>query len=92
FNGACIDTIAAFPACRTPEGPFLAAVIGPRCLDYINENFNYAGCVKNFRDERDFLKSTWRVSLRESGKLFDPAHDLVTLRDRNGLLVDQFEY
>lgn len=92
FNGDCIDAIRNVPACRTPQGPFEAAVIGSQCLEYMNKNLNYAGCVKNFRDRKDFLKSTWRVSLRQSSKLFDQRHDSIELRDRQGLLVDEFEY
>lgn len=92
FNGACIDAIEAVAACRTPRGPFQAGVIGSACIEYMNQNLNYAGCVKSFRDRRDFLGDTWRVSLRRPAKLFDPLHDRVTLRDRQGLLVDEFEY
>lgn len=92
FNGACIDIIQSLPSCRTPPGPFQAGVIGSGCIDYMNENFSYVGCVKNFRDQKDFLKNTWRVSLKRSQKLFDSRHDRVILRDSQGLLVDEFEY
>lgn len=92
FNGACIDAIEAVPACRQPAGPFLAGVIGGECIDYMRQNFSYYGCVKNFRDKKNFLKNTWRVSLRRSRKMFDSRHDRVILRDAQGLLVDEFEY
>lgn len=94
FNGACIDAIEGISSCRTPasRGPFAPAVVGQACLDFMNENFNYFGCVKNLRDRRDFLESTWRVSLKRGQKLFDPRHDRVLLRDESGLLVDEFEY
>lgn len=92
FNGECIEVIEDVPACRVPRGPFQAGVIGSECIDYMNRNLNYAGCVANFRDRRDFLGDTWRVSLRRPSKLFDPLHDRVVLRDRQGLLVDEFEY
>lgn len=92
FNGACVDAIRAVPTCRTPQGPFQAAIIKSECIDYMNQNFSYAGCVKNFRDRKEFLKPAWRVSLRLPSKLFDVRHDRVVLRDRQGLLVDEFEY
>lgn len=92
FNGACIDAIMAVPSCRTPQGPFDVAAIKSQCLDYMNQNFSYVGCVKNFRDEKNFLKNTWRVHLGRTQKLFDSRHDRVTLRDAQGLLVDEFEY
>lgn len=92
FNGACVDAIHNVSACRMPQGPFPVAAIKKECVDYMNENFSYVGCVKNFRDRKDFLKNTWRVSLKRGEKLFDPRHDRVILRDQNGLLVDEFEY
>lgn len=92
FNGACIDAIQSVPACRTPSGPFEVAAIKSECLDYLNQNFSYVGCVKNFRDEKDFLKNTWRVFLGRPTKLFDPRHDRITLLDQQGLVVDEFEY
>lgn len=92
FNGACIEEIESAPSCRAPRGPFLGGVIGQTCVEYIQKNLNYAGCVANFRDQNTFLKNTWRVQLGRSQKLFDPRHDRVTLSDAEGLLVDEFEY
>lgn len=92
FSGACIDTIDAVATCRAPEGQFQAGVIGQGCIEYMNQNFSYAGCVKNYRDRGDFLGDTWRVSLGRAAKMYDPLHDRVTLRDSQGLLVDEFEY
>lgn len=92
FNGACIDAIRAVPSCRTPRGPFEVSVIKSECLDYMNKNFSYVGCVENFRDDKNFLKNTWRVYLGRPQKLFDSRHDRVKLRDAQGLLVDEFEY
>lgn len=92
FNGACIEAIEDVPACRMPKGPFQAGVIGRECIDYLNQNLNYSGCVKNFRDRGNFLGNTWRVSLKLPAKMFDPLHDRAVLRDANGLLVDEFEY
>ncbi|RJQ37401.1 hypothetical protein C4552_00870 [Candidatus Parcubacteria bacterium] len=92
FSGACIDFIQRIPACRTPAIGFEQSGLGLACTEYIAENFNYMGCVANFRDESDFRANRWRVYLGYSRILFDPRHDAVELRDQNGLLVDRFEY
>lgn len=92
FNGACIDAIRDIPECRQNRRSLFAGIIGQDCADYIAKNFSYVACVRDFRDQRDFLKNTWRVSLKRSQKLFDSRHDRVILRDRQGLLVDEFEY
>lgn len=92
FNGACVDAIEGVSTCRVPGGNYEAGVIGAECIDYLRQNFNYAGCVRNFRDRSDFFGNVWRVSLRQPSKLFDPQHDRVILRDKDGLVVDEFEY
>lgn len=92
LNGECIETIESTLSCRTPAGPFQVGMIKSECLDFINQNLNYSGCVKNIRDSKNFLKDVWRVSLKLNQKLFDPRHDRITLRDQQGLLVDEFEY
>ncbi len=92
FNGQCIDAIDGISSCHTPVGPFASDIVKSECIDYMSQNFNYVGCVKNFRDDKDFLETTWRVALRRNRKFYNSRHDQVTLRDANGLLVDQFEY
>ena len=92
FNGACIDAIDNISVCRTPEGPFEAGIIRSECIDFMNKTFSYAGCVEGFRGKPGFLRDTWRVALRRNGKLYDPRHDRIELRDAQGLLVDEFEY
>ena len=92
FSGQCIDFIQHISACRTPSLGFEQSGFGLACTEYIAENFNYMGCVANFRDEPNFLINRWRVFLGSSRILFDPRHDIVELRDHNGLLVDTFEY
>lgn len=92
FSGECVDAIRSVSSCRRATGPFLAGVIGERCIDWMNRNFSYSGCVANFRERRGFLKNTWRVSLKRPTKMFDPRHDRVFLWDPNGLVVDEFEY
>ncbi len=92
FNGQCVDVIEAIPSCRRPVGPLAAGIIGQACADYISGNFSYYSCVRDFRNDQDFLKKSWRTVLRRSRKLYDSRHDRIILRDQNGLLVDEFEY
>ena len=93
LSSRCIDFIRAIPECRlTRYATNDEAVLGAACADYANKNYFYSGCVKNFRDSKDFLGTTWRLFLGENKKLFDPLHDRITLRDEKGLVVDVFEY
>ena len=92
LSGVCIDFIDSIPGCRTPTIGFQQSGIGQECVDYIREHFSYVGCVKDFRSDPKFLKNTWRVFLGLPRKFYDPRHGRVSVRDRDGLLVDEFEY
>jgi len=79
--------------CRIPTFNFeTTAKLGNACLEYVSKNFSYTACVKNYRNEKNFLKNTWHVNLNRPQKLFDLRHDRIILRDELGLIVDEFEY
>ena len=93
LSGECIDFVSSLPSCRIPTFTFEnSGKIGNNCITYISQNISYNGCVKNYRNDKNFMRNTWHVFLNRSQKLFDPKHDRVILRDSQGLIVDQFEY
>ena len=93
LSGECIDFVSSLPSCRIPTFTFEnSGKIGNNCITYISQNISYNGCVKNYRNDKNFMKNTWHIFLNRSQKLFDPKHDRVILRDSQGLIVDQFEY
>ena len=93
LSGECIDFVNSLPSCRIPTFTFEnSGKIGNNCIEYISKNISYNGCVKNYRNDKNFFKNIWHVFLNRQQKLFDPKHDRVILRDNQGLIVDQFEY
>lgn len=93
LSGECIDFVNSLPACRIPTFTFEnSGKIGNNCIDYVSKNISYNGCVKNYRNDKNFLLNIWRVFLGRRQKFFDVKHDRVILRDTQGLIVDQFEY
>ena len=93
LSGECIDFVSSLSSCRIPAFNFEnSGRIGNNCITYISQNISYNGCVKNYRNDKNFMKNTWHIFLNRSQKLFDPKHDRVILRDSQDLIVDQFEY
>ena len=85
--------VSSLSSCRIPAFNFEnSGRIGNNCITYISQNISYNGCVKNYRNDKNFMKNTWHIFLNRSQKLFDPKHDRVILRDSQDLIVDQFEY
>lgn len=93
FKDACLRVIERISSCRVPTiSNDDAFAIGDECNSYITQNFNYNGCVNNYRKQSDFLKSTWHLYLDRTEKLWRDFHDIITLYDGQGLLVDTYQY
>lgn len=92
LNNACIDIILKSRRCRQVRIAFEQIDAGNACIAFVGEHLNYAGCLKENREKSDFLLGTWRVFLRRSETVWDPTHDRVVLRDKNGLIVDEYSY
>lgn len=92
LNNACIDLVLKSRRCRQVRIAFEQMDAGNACVAFAGEHLNYAGCLKENREKPDFLLGVWRVFLRRSETLWDPTHDRIILRDKNGLIVDEYAY
>ena len=52
--------------------------------------FTYTGCYEDRFGSKGFFKGRWQVFI--SSSFVHPKHDVVTLRDQDGLLVDKITY
>jgi hypothetical protein len=62
------------------------------CTDFLNERFNYKYCFEKHYLEIGFLKDEWRVFLSKSIDVLNNDSGKLILRDKNGLLVDEYSY
>lgn len=65
------------------------------CMDYINLNFTYPGCFRNYSQDQDFLTKEWHIYMNVSGperEIMDFVHDTIYLKDQNGLFIDKYKY
>ena len=51
----------------------------------------YNACVAGHKNDGDFYKG-WKIYTGNNNQIFDPLHDIIELRDQNGLLIDNYEY
>ena len=89
FNPACITFIRNQSMCRAVNTvPYPTSVeIGSACVEYINANLNYAGCVRAHRTDKDFFKDRWHVFFKRTEKLFDSVYHELIIKDEQGLTV-----
>ncbi len=65
------------------------------CMSYLNANLNYNGCFANYQADQDFFSNQWHIYLdRIYKEIFSWTNEFDTLylRDKDGLLVDKYEF
>jgi len=81
--------------CEVPDySDNLKIIFDSKCTSYINsyveENFNYLGCFRNYSKDKDFLSNYWYVYLGHD--MVSRLHDTLYLRDQDGLVVAKHLY
>ncbi len=94
FKDACIQFLERNTgSCRVPRITQEDAIaIGNECVQYISDNLNYSGCVKNYRNASDFYRGRWHFYLDRPEKLWREVHDRITLQDETGAVVSVYQY
>lgn len=87
----CEDIVDRMRSC---EMPLNALPIGTtnECNEFISTNINYTGCVKNHKDDLDFMEDEWRVFLGRSDELWREKRETIQLLDNEGKVVDTYTY
>lgn len=63
------------------------------CMTYINDNFNYGGCFKNYSKAENFSGNQWHIYTNMIGKeIVDKDKGTVYLYDQNGLVVNKYSF
>ncbi len=89
----CRDFIDDLSRCEMPNYSAHSEISSDdQCINFLNEKFNYKGCYLEYHQEVDFFGDEWRVFLNKSVDILDNSSDTLILRDKNGLVVDEYEY
>lgn len=62
------------------------------CSDFIAQNINYTGCVKNHRNDLDFIDGEWRIFLGRDEEMWRKKREIIRLLDNKGKIVDTYTY
>jgi len=90
---SCRDFIKDLDKCEMPDYSNNWNVSSDsQCVNFINSNFSYSKCYLNYHYDMDFLKSEWRVFINKSSDFFDNNNDRILLKDKSGMIVDEYEY
>src|SRR3989338_503698 len=91
LNNTCINYIESLPACIMPT---INADTGINndCDQFVQAHASYAGCVADYKNDKDFDKGEWRIYLSKNTELWDNRHDLIQLFDPAGKLITELSY
>lgn len=92
LSDQCIRVISGIGGCRTGPLPEFVDPTRPECMEYIVQNFNYAGCVANYKSRPDFYNDQWLVWMQRTIAFFNKRFETVTLKDQQGRVVDEYTY
>ncbi len=90
LDSSCVDLILRTNSCRMPNEDTLNGQSG-KCRNWVEKNMNYSACIANHKNDSNFYKA-WEMYTGNNNRIFDPLHDKIERRDKNGLLIDSYEY
>ena len=90
LDSVCQDLILRADSCQAPSEEDLNKS-SYQCRQWAEKNMNYSACVASHRSDSDFYKE-WKIYTGNNNPIFDSLHDIIELRDQNGVLVDRYEY
>lgn len=87
----CQDYIIKLRTCQIPNySGNLKISSNSNCASYINENLNYSGCYNKYNQDKNFLQNYWYIYNKSD--IVEPLHDIIYLYDKNGSLIDSYNY
>lgn len=89
LSDQCGQLIDSTQECRAPD---FRKIFDSPCSEFINQHFNYAGCVRDYRSEANFFSDQWFVWMQRDEEFFKDRHDEILLKDQQGNIVDAYEY
>jgi hypothetical protein len=99
INYWCQQYINTLGSCQAPTSEGMTKYDlfkDDNCVYYLNSNLNYNGCFSNYQKDQDFSSNQWHIYLDRRDREIFPWNnikfDTLYLRDKNGLLVDKYEF
>jgi hypothetical protein len=89
LSDRCITKLGWAASCRMmKQDEFTDA----GCIAFAQEHLNYAGCVRDHREQPDFYAKRWLIWMQRPTEFFRNTVERVVLKDQQGRLVDERSY
>jgi len=91
FTGQCQQFIESVGQCQAPD---MSSPQVPQadyaCMQYLENNFTYRSCFNQHSADANFLSN--QIWVWTGANIVDQYHNTILLLDKNGLLVDLYNY
>lgn len=92
LDPCCQEFILRLGRCEIPDYSQKYSVArDSECVDYLDKNFNYAGCFRKYSRDEDFVGRNWHIYMNRNIVISNDC-DTLYLRDQNGLIIDKYSY
>lgn len=94
FGNQCFDFIEDIRDCEVPsEQELIEKGLSNSCRTFIQDTYDYQGCVTAYKRNPDFLDNEWYVYLEYLvDELWHESGDTITIFDKEGRIVDWLSY
>jgi hypothetical protein len=93
FNDQCLRYIERNSGtCRAPEVTANDLGLSDECQEYAKKHASYRSCVDAHLADSNFYQGYWHLYLSRTDGLWREFHDIITLYDQNGNVIDTYEY
>ncbi len=92
LDPCCQEFIFDNETCKIPDYSSNFIILSDsECVFYLNENFNYDGCFRNYFRDEDFIMKNWHIYMNRN-LVVSNSCDTFYLRDQNNLFIDKYTY
>ncbi len=92
LDPCCQEFIFDSETCKIPDYSSNFTILSDsECVFYLNENFNYDGCFRNYFRDEDFIMENWHIYMNRN-LVVSNGCDTIYLRDQNNLFIDKYTY
>ncbi len=90
-NDLCINYVERIGTCEY-RSQGIPGNIGDACIDFIQNDLSYNGCITLHKDDPDFYRSEWRLFLKRDQEMYKNTRDRIRLLDENKKVVAEVRY
>lgn len=89
FTDSCIKGLNSIRRCKMYTSNMS---LDYACDEFATAHYSYAGCVTDYKDDKNFYLNRWFVWMQRTTEFFRSNRELIRLKDNDGKIIDEYRY